>query len=284
MVAPDKLIYESMITFFTTLRPFGISEVFDRIQANAVCSWQALPCPVQVIILGREAGVDAFAAMIGADHLPDIEYSDLGRPLVRSALQIAEHCARYPLRCLINGDNILTGGWAPLFYYLHNEISHFMVLSRRRNIPWDKPIDFNDCDWDSRLRWFNLRHGQWHTTLGKELFIYDGSLMPMDAEFMLATPACDDFIVHHARGQGRRLLDATAIAAPLHQDHEYLREGRMVDRAIAFHDAAADFNRALWRHYVPEGGGLAIDTIHETIKRGWLDFRIQPRRGHSSGH
>lgn len=94
-----------MLNIFSTPKPFkGLIKV---IQTNAIRSWISLHPPCEVILFGNEEGTAEIASELGIRHIPDVERSEYGTPLISSLFRIAQSIGTHELMCYVNADIIL---------------------------------------------------------------------------------------------------------------------------------------------------------------------------------
>ena len=99
-----------MLTIFAHLKPMrGRIAVAQR---NACQSWMALDPACQVILSGNEAGVASLAAEFGLLHIPHIDRTACGTPLVPSLFEAASYHGEHRLLCYVNADIILMSDFA----------------------------------------------------------------------------------------------------------------------------------------------------------------------------
>src|SRR5438045_1218659 len=94
-----------MFTIFTTAKPF--KDHVGIIQRNALRSWSLLQPKCEIILLGDDEGAAEAAADFGAKHIPDVQRSDQGIPLISDIFRVAQSEATYPWLCFLNADIIL---------------------------------------------------------------------------------------------------------------------------------------------------------------------------------
>jgi len=95
----------SFLTLFSAPKPFTDPHI-AVIQHNAIKSWTLLS-DVEVLLIGDEQGVAEAAKELGVKHLPDVQCSDNGTPLISSMFQLARENSHSDLLCIINTDIIL---------------------------------------------------------------------------------------------------------------------------------------------------------------------------------
>src|SRR4030065_138348 len=94
-----------MLTLFTAPKPFR--DHIGVVQTNAIRSWQQLGQDVDILLLGKEPGLDEAAAGLGVRALPAVQRSESGAPSLRSAFHEARRVSRSSILCYINADILL---------------------------------------------------------------------------------------------------------------------------------------------------------------------------------
>ena len=95
-----------MVTIFTTAKSF-LGEARKR-QLNALRSWKALPTDIEIILFGTGEGYKEVASELGLVHIPDVQVSERGTPLINSMFEMAATYGKYSFQAYINCDIILT--------------------------------------------------------------------------------------------------------------------------------------------------------------------------------
>ena len=67
-----------MISIYSAPKAFSESENVNRIQRNAILSWQHLPVEKEIILLGKEEGVKECAQEFGCRYSKDLDYNYKG--------------------------------------------------------------------------------------------------------------------------------------------------------------------------------------------------------------
>lgn len=205
-----------MLTLFT------IPKAFDAhtgiIQENAIKSWLQLKPAVQVILLGNDPGTAEFAARFDILHLPDVERSASGTPLISSMFMLAQSAAENPLVCYINADIILLGDFIPAIRSIN--LNPMLMVGQRWDLDVTELIGFND-DWESLLRERVRIEGKLHGISGIDYFVFQKGLFGEIPPFAVGRTYWDDWLVFRARQHGAAIIDATAAVTIIHQNHDY---------------------------------------------------------------
>ncbi|HEY4120447.1 MAG TPA: glycosyltransferase family A protein, partial [Byssovorax sp.] len=91
------------ITLFASPKPFkGHSGIIQR---NAYRSWAKLGC--EVLVMGDSEGGAEICRELGFRHLPVVEKSPHGPPLLSSLWSLAREHASNDIICYVNSDIVL---------------------------------------------------------------------------------------------------------------------------------------------------------------------------------
>jgi hypothetical protein len=211
-----------MLTVFSIPKPFAGH--IGVIQRNALGSWIRLGEGVQVILLGNDAGVAEAAREAGAEHVPDIDRTEYGTPLVNSAFSMAARMARNPLLCYVNGDIMFTDELTRAAASIRKR--NFLMVGRRWNVDITEPWDFSDPQWRKKLVTFARDREMLYRDDAIDYFI-DYFVFSRDSKltnlppFAIGRPRWDNYFLFRCRQLGYPLIDATAVVTAVHQNHDY---------------------------------------------------------------
>ncbi len=208
-----------MLTIFAVPKPFRGH--IERIQLNAIRSWQQLGRDCQVILCGDEAGVAEAAVECGVDHIPDIETNDFGTPLLSSAFRRAQDAARHDVVCYANADLIFFPDLLEAVVRVSSAKRRYMLVGRS----WDLDVDEDLAPLDER-READLRRRVSVDGVVREhdwidFFVFRrhgiGSLPP----FAVGRPSWDNWMIWRARKLRLAVVDISRSALVIHQTHDY---------------------------------------------------------------
>jgi hypothetical protein len=218
------------LTIFSTAKPFeGEAGVHQR---NAMTSWVLLRPRPDVILLGDEPGASDVCGQLGLRHVPHVARTDSGTPLISDLLTQAHDLGRGDILCYVNADIVLMQDFADA---LQRIISWrpkrpFLAIGGRWTVRVDDPIDFSR-DWELRLRQA-VADGAWiRGPMAMDFFAFPRGLYRHPPAFAVGRPFWDNWMVYEAWVRRMPIIDLTAAATVVHQDHEYkpqvAKEGRL---------------------------------------------------------
>ena len=209
-----------LVTIFSAPKPFD-REHIALIQRNAIRSWLALGERVEVVLIGDEPGLAEVAAEMGVRHLPEVERSPQGTPLVSSIFARAAEAAHAPYLCYINGDILLMDDFLQAVEAVVARTPRdFLMVGRRWDADITEPLDFGE-GWEDRLRAFVRAHGQQHSAFGIDYFVFPKGAYAEMPPFVVGRAGWDNWMIYYARKQGWKVIDASADVLAVHQNHDY---------------------------------------------------------------
>jgi len=218
----------TMLTVFTI--PKAFKGPIRTIQFNAVESWLRLKPPCEVLLFGNEEGTAEAASQLGVRHIPEIECSDYGTPLVSSAFRLAQKLSTCDRFCYVNADVILVSDFVSSLAQVEGE--SFLVVGRRWDVNLESQIDFSDPSWEPKLLEYVHSNGVLHRPQGLDYFVFPRGLFEEMPPFVVGRVGWDNWMVLHARLSRIPVFDATRAITAIHQNHDYshLPEGEVTMR------------------------------------------------------
>jgi len=208
-----------MLTIFTIPKPFRGN--IDVIQRNAIKSWLRLYPKCEVILFGDDEGVAEAAKEFNIVHIPKIEKTELGTPLLSSAIDSAQKIAKNEILLFINADIILTSDLIPAVQKVKNPL--FLISGQRWDVDVNKEIDFNDSDWEKKIREQIKETGKLHGPTGMDYCIFPRnfpSVIQMPA-LAVGRPGWDNWLIYRTRFLKIPVINATEVITIIHQNHDY---------------------------------------------------------------
>jgi hypothetical protein len=207
-----------VVTIFTVPKPFAGHA--GMIQRNAIKSWARLD-GVDVLLIGDDEGVAEAAHELGAQHIPDVERSAQGTPLVSAAFEAARSASAQPLLTFANADIILLPDFVESLGKVR--FGDFLLVGQRWNADLCAPIQFDDPRWEQDLRATvaeaaDLANYQW---IDYFVFPRDSSLLPDFPPFVVGRSMWDNWLIRRARRLQVPVIDGTPSVTAVHQRHDY---------------------------------------------------------------
>ncbi len=206
----------SMLTIFALPKPFR--DQIGIIQRNAIESWLRLPS-CEVILFGDEEGTAETAAQFGLRHVPDVERSEYGTPLVNSLFHRAQALGNHDIIGYVNADIILTGDIVEAIHKMPPE--PFLLIGKRWDLDVTQPLDYEDPDWEAKLRRRVKTDGVLHGHTALDYFVFRRGLYSDIPPFAIGRTSWDNWLVVRARSLGAVVVDASPVVTIIHQNHDY---------------------------------------------------------------
>lgn len=206
-----------MITIFTTAKPF-VGQIKVN-QINALKSWKALSPDVEVILFGSGEGYAQIAKELSLVHIPEVETTEGGTPLVNSMFALAQARGRYPLQAYVNCDIILLDDL--LLAVRQIRLDRFLMVGQRWDMDLDQAIEFEDPGWQQQLRLQIHRHGHLHPPAGSDYFVYRGSIWEGIPTLVIGRAGYDNELIYRCRVSRVPVIDASDVVTVVHQNHDY---------------------------------------------------------------
>jgi len=213
-----------MITFFSIPKPF--KGHISIIQENAIQSWLLLRPKCEIILFGDEEGISWIAQKYGLIHVPDIKRNQYGTPVVDEVFKKAQNLATHSLVCCVQADNILISDFVKAAKTIKRK--EFLIFGRRRCVDINKPIDFEDPQWEVKLS--SVARG--NNTIDRyamDYFLFPRGICKEVPPFAIGRAGWDNWFIYKFRSQGIPVIDATEAIMDIHQNHDYSHhpEGRL---------------------------------------------------------
>ncbi len=207
-----------MFTILAVPKPF--KGHIATIQRNAIRSWLALRPQPQVILFADEEGTAETAAEMGVQHIPGVMRNDHRTPLMDGVIQEGRRLSQRPLLCYINADIILTSEFTRAMETVSDKLEKFLAVSKRINIDIRQPLTF-EGNWEANLEIEVKKHGVMATTAFIDVFVFPKSCYRNVPAFAIGRPWFDHWFIKSARKSGIPVVELTAVAPLIHQNHDY---------------------------------------------------------------
>ena len=209
-----------MLTFFTTAKPFRGHD--GLIQQNALKSWKRLRPDVEVILFGDDKGTDEIAQGLGIRHEPQVERNESGAKRLDATFGKAQEIARHELLCYINCDIILMQDFCDALERVRAKYEKFLMVGRRWDMEIHASCDFEENQWEARLRNLVLREGKRRTPDWIDYFVFTRGLYCADfPPLVVGRVFWDNWLVWKALDGRCPVVDVSNAVMAVHQNHDY---------------------------------------------------------------
>jgi hypothetical protein len=209
-----------MLTIFSTPKPFrghiGI------IQRNAIESWKRIDPTVEIILFGDDDGAADTARDLDIRHVPHVERNEHGTKYLTSIFDQAQKTAQHQVLCYVNCDIVLMSDFRQALVQVCARYPQFLMVGRRWDTDITEALDFEETDWESRLR-KKARHAnhqrpsQWIDYFAFSRGLYLNNTPP----FVIGRPSWDNWLLWKARDSNAAVVDASEFVLAVHQNHDY---------------------------------------------------------------
>ncbi len=207
-----------MITIFSLPKPFTNKHI-ATIQHNAIKSWMQLEPRPQIILFGRDEGVEEAARELNIEHNNDITYTSLGTPYLNSTFEKARKLAKHHTLVYLNADIILPPDF--IKKCLDIKFKKYLMVGHRWNLDVTEKINFSQKDWFDALfkqaKTVNNKSGRG----GSDYFVYTRNCIKKFPPFAVGRIAWDNFIIYYFRKKHIPVIDASSLIHVIHQNHDY---------------------------------------------------------------
>jgi len=192
------------------------------IQSNAIKSWTLLEPRPEIILFGGDDGVAEVAEEFGLRHIPDVKQNVSGVPLVNDLFEKAQTTASNNILAYVNSDIILLSDFMPAVETAAKRFNEFLMIEQRWDTDIPRPIDFEDADWEQKLREFVRQNASLHAVTGVDCFVFTKYLWSVIPPFGIGRTMWDIWLVRKALQDNKDIIDATETVMIVHQNHPYI--------------------------------------------------------------
>ncbi len=207
------------VTLFGTTKPMKGDAA--RIQTNALGSWARLATDVQVLLIGDDSGATELADELDIEHVPEVDRSPLGVPLLSDLFAKGQTRATSPICVFANADILFTDDLLAAIETLATFDEPFLAVGQRWDVQLDEAIDFDDPTWGADLRRRARTEGRQDSCIWIDWFAFPTRQMVDLPPFVVGRPGYDHWLVANALQRQISVIDASDVVMAIHQHHEY---------------------------------------------------------------
>ncbi len=209
-----------MITIFATPKAFTDPHI-NTIQRNAFESWRKLNPTFQIILFGDESGTAKTASKFGFEHMRDIKMDEFGTPLLDSVFKKIEDIAKFDILMYINCDIVLMNDFINAVEKILASVKNgkFLIGGERWDTDIKEQINFENPNWQNKLREFVIKNSKLHGPTGIDYFIFNKGLFGEIPPFAIGRFAWDSWLIWKARREKAYVINATPSIMAVHENH-----------------------------------------------------------------
>jgi len=211
-----------MITIYST--PKAWDGEMKTIQRNAVLNWKHLGC--KVVLLADDEGTAEAANQLGVKHIPDINRSEHGTPLVSSIFEAIHEDAETDLVAYVNCDIILFTPFKKASLACSKVNERFLMVGRRWNMELNEEVNYNDPNWEKSIR---RKMGKAEGMRSRDYFVFAKDMFENVPDFALGRGEWDSWLAGEVLKNNEPMIDASNVVRCAHQNHDF---GHLVDQGV----------------------------------------------------
>lgn len=275
-----------MLTIFSIPKYF--KGHFAIIQANAITSWALLHPKPEIVLFGDEEGTAKICQELALIHEPKVTCNEYGTPLLNDIFEKAERLATYDLLCYVNADIILLNDFMEAAKQVSSQINRLLMVGRRYDVNITKPFDFNQPNWQEKLKSLALQSGVQRPPNWIDYFVFPKGKLSRIKPFAVGRPGWDNWLIWHACSHKIPVIDASQSVIVIHQNHDYSHYPTGRKGVFQGDEAKCNYELTEMRshlytiadaiyHLTPEGikrnlGFQYLGRRLEMLKRGFIDW------------
>lgn len=206
-----------VLTLFAIPKPFvGHTGLIQR---NAIMSWTHLHPRPEILLFGNDRGTGEIAAEFQLRHMPHLECSEFGTPLMSDMFAQAQKVGTRELFCHVNADIVLTSLLYRAIELLQEQCGTFLMFSTPWNLRIEHEINFS-AGWEDRLRDWIRDSGQAPKPVGVDTFVFPRGFYNQLPPFAVGRMAQDNWLLYRACRGRFPAVDGSRFALTVHQAHE----------------------------------------------------------------
>lgn len=210
-----------MITLFTTTKDFYGRNRIN--QLNAIRSWLSAACKPEVIIFGRNEGVEEIGNLPHLKIVAQVKTSETGAPYANEMFDVVSKIAKNKLCCYVNADILLTDRFFEVISEVNNIVQkNFLLVGQRIDIDVNEEIDFSSC-WGNNFLDKYTSEFKTHSPTGSDYFVYPKGQYEFNnmSELLIGRPGWDLWMIYNARKRKLKTIDLSFSVCPYHLNHDY---------------------------------------------------------------
>jgi hypothetical protein len=188
------------------------------IQRNAIISWTKLDPRPEIFLFGEEKGTAEIAAELQIGHLRDIQRNEFGTPLLSDLIQRAKEATKTAMLGYVNCDIILLQEFQDSIIAIQKQFANFLAVTHRWEIDLRTQLKFDAVE-PLHLGLLPPGVGGHHTAI--DAFVFTRDMYAGVPPLAIGRAWFDQWLIKDALLHGIPVVDVTAVARAIHQNHDY---------------------------------------------------------------
>jgi hypothetical protein len=174
-----------------------------------------------VVLCGDDPGTEEVSGEHGTEWIRDITRNEFGTPLVSSVFRAVERRAEHELLCYVNADIVLLSDFITAACRVAEAKRRFLMVGQRWDLDVSERLALQGDAWEMDMRRLAREAGALHPPWGSDYFVYPRGVIGSLPPFAVGRPGWDNWMIYRARCLRVAVVDATACAFVIHQNHDY---------------------------------------------------------------
>lgn len=120
-----------------------------------------------------------------------------------------------------NSDIIIARDFIPAILHVAAQFEDFLMVGRRWNLDVTELINFDEPNWEDKLRQIVNEKGVLYNVDSMDYFTFPKQLYAKIPEFAIGRGYWDTWMIHEAISKDYAVIDASHVATVIHQNHDY---------------------------------------------------------------
>lgn len=206
------------LTIFSVLKPFdGLADLHQR---NAITSWAALACNVEVLLFSDSQIPSDIREQFNC--FPCESINEFGTPLLDDVFRAAARHAHGQIRAYVNADILLDHRFVDAALALgESDSESWLAIGQRTELDIRQSISVGgSADIDSLFD-EAMERGSLNSIVCKDYFMFPDHMFREIPPFAIGRGNWDNWMVAHAKELDVPVIDITSTAPVIHQKHDY---------------------------------------------------------------
>ena len=172
------------------------------------------------MIAGMEKGIEEICKEFNLIHIPEVERTEFGTPLVSSVFQLGQSRTNATVLCYINSDIMLMNDFLRATETIAAQMPKFLMVGQRTDLDIREAWNFDSVNWEENLRTLLAQKGTLHAPNGIDFFCFPRGMFTDIPPLVIGRPGFDNWLVWRARVDRVPIVDVTEAVKIVHQNHK----------------------------------------------------------------